>query len=111
MDDFDRLTAETSAAIDAAADLAALEAVRVAALGRKGAVADLMKNLAALDAEARRDYGAKVNVLKDALTQRIEARRAVLADLALAERLRAETVALTLPAPPATARRIHPIRP
>jgi phenylalanyl-tRNA synthetase alpha chain len=109
MDDFDRLTEETSAAIGAAADLAALEAVRVAALGRKGAVSELMKNLAALDAEARRAYGAKVNALKDALTARIEARRAVLADQALAERLRAETVDLSLPARPETQGRIHPI--
>jgi len=109
MDDFDRLTEETSAAIDTAADLGALEAVRVAALGRKGAVSELMKNLAALDAEARRTYGAKVNVLKDALTARIEARRAVLADQALGERLRAETVDLSLPARPEAQGRIHPI--
>src|SRR5271163_1070865 len=109
MDDFDRLTEETSAAIDAAADLAALEAVRVAALGRKGAVAELMKNLASLDAESRRAYGARVNTLKDALTARIEARRARLAEAALSERLRAETVDLSLPARPEPQGRIHPI--
>jgi phenylalanyl-tRNA synthetase alpha chain len=109
MDDLERLTEETGAAIDDAADLAALEAVRVAALGRKGAVAELMKNLAALDAEARRAYGARVNTLKDALTARIEARRARLADAALAERLRAETVDLSLPARPEPQGRIHPI--
>src|SRR5581483_4525052 len=109
MDDFDRLRAETGAAIDAAADPAALEAVRVAALGRKGGVTELMKNLASMDADARRAYGARVNALKDELTGRIEARRAVLADAALAERLRSETVDLSLPPRPEAAGRVHPI--
>ncbi|MEJ0072200.1 MAG: phenylalanine--tRNA ligase subunit alpha [Pseudomonadota bacterium] len=109
MDDFDRLKDETRAAIEAAADSAALEGVRVAALGRKGAVADLMKNLAALDAEARRAYGAKVNALKDELTQLVETRRAVLGDAALAQRLQSETVDPTLPARPEPHGRIHPI--
>ena len=76
MEDFDRLSAETRTAIDAATDPAALEAVRVASLGKKGAVTGLMKNLATLDADAKRAYGAKVNALKDEITARIEARRA-----------------------------------
>jgi phenylalanyl-tRNA synthetase alpha chain len=109
MDDFDRLTAETRAAIDSAADPAALEGVRVAALGRKGAVTELMKNLAAMDADARRAYGAKVNALKDELTALIETRRAALADVALAQRLQSETVDPTLPARPEPHGRIHPI--
>jgi phenylalanyl-tRNA synthetase alpha chain len=109
MDDFDRVRAEARAAIDAAADPPALEAARVAALGRKGAVTELMKNLATLDAEARRAYGARVNALKDELTQLIEARRARLADAALAERLKSETLDLSLPARPEPAGRIHPI--
>jgi len=112
MDDFERLQAETSAAIDRAADPAALEAVRVGALGRKGAVTELMKNLASMDAEARRAYGAKVNALKDALSAQIEARRAVLDAAALGQRLAAETVDLSLPARPELPDlpgRIHPI--
>jgi phenylalanyl-tRNA synthetase alpha chain len=109
MEDFDRLKAETRAAIDAAADPAALDAVRVAALGKKGSVTGLMKNLATLDGEARRSYGAQVNALKDELTGLIEARRAVLADAALSERLQRETVDLTLPPRPESQGRIHPI--
>ena len=70
MDDFERVRAETRAAADAAADPSALEAVRVAALGRRGAVTELMKHLGSLDPEARRAYGAKVNALKDELTAR-----------------------------------------
>jgi phenylalanyl-tRNA synthetase alpha chain len=109
MSEFDRLRAETGAAIDAAGDAAALEAVRVAALGRKGAVTELMKNLGTMDAEARRGYGAQVNALKDELTQRIEARRAVLAEAELAQRLASETIDLSLPARPEPQGRIHPI--
>jgi phenylalanyl-tRNA synthetase alpha chain len=109
MEDFDRLSAETRTAIDAATDPAALEAVRVASLGKKGAVTGLMKNLASLDADARRAYGAKVNALKDEITERIEARRAVLGDAELVRRLQSETIDLTLPPRPETAGRIHPI--
>ncbi len=109
MEDFDRLSAETRTAIDAATDPAALEAVRVASLGKKGAVTGLMKNLATLDADAKRAYGAKVNALKDEITARIEARRAVLGDAELTRRLQSETIDLTLPPRPETAGRIHPI--
>src|SRR5258708_11813315 len=109
MDDFDRVGAEPGAGIDAAGDRPALEAVRVAVLGRRGAVTELMKNLATLDAEARRGYGARVNALKDELTQLIEARRAGLADVALAARLGAETLDVSLPARPEADGRIHPI--
>jgi len=38
--------------------------VRVGALGRKGAVTELMKNLGSMDAEARRSFGAQVNALR-----------------------------------------------
>src|SRR6516164_2832941 len=100
MSDVDRVRAETRAAIERATDPAALEAVRVAALGRKGAVTDLMKNLATLAPEARRAYGAAVNALKDELTALIESRGAALGDAALAERLTSETVDLSLPARP-----------
>src|SRR3954467_11782604 len=109
MSEFDRLRAEAVAAIDAAADAAALEAVRVGALGRKGTVTALMKNLGTTDAQARRGYGAQVNALKDELTQRIEARRGVLADAELSQRLQSETIDLSLPARPEPLGRIHPI--
>ena len=85
MSDVDRVRAETRAAVEQAADPAALEAVRVAVLGRKGTLTDLMKNLGTMAPEERRAYGAAVNALKDELTALIETRRAALGDAALAE--------------------------
>ena len=57
----ERLRTEALAAIHAAADDAALEAVRVGVLGRKGSLTGLLRGLKDLDAEARREAGAALN--------------------------------------------------
>lgn len=74
----DRLRSESMAAIAAAADDAALEAVRVSVLGRKGALTGMLRGLKDLEGDARRDAGAALNVLKDELTAALEARQAAL---------------------------------
>lgn len=74
----DRLRSEASAAIAAAGDDAALEAVRVAVLGRKGSLTGLLRGLKDLDEAARREAGAALNVLKDELAAAIDARQAEL---------------------------------
>ena len=107
--DLDTVQAELIAAVDSAGDLQALEAARVAAVGRKGRVGELMKALGSLPADQRRDYGQSVNALKVAVEAAIEARRAGLARAALDERLAAERVDVTLPARPGADGRIHPI--
>ena len=65
MDDVDRLRRELLGAVAAAGSREALEQVRVAALGRKGRITDLMKGLGGLAAEARKTAGATLNRLKD----------------------------------------------
>ena len=74
----ERLRTEALAAIEAAADDAALEAVRVSVLGRKGSLTGLLRGLKDLDAEARREAGAALNAAKDELTAALEARQAAL---------------------------------
>jgi len=61
----DSLKAEMLRAIAVAADLTALEEVRVAALGKKGRVTGLMKDLGGLAPDERKTRGAALNVLKD----------------------------------------------
>ncbi|MGB8437322.1 MAG: phenylalanine--tRNA ligase subunit alpha, partial [Burkholderiales bacterium] len=61
MKDLESLVARTLADIGSSADLAALDAVRVAALGRKGSVTDLLKGLGDLPAEDRKSAGATIN--------------------------------------------------
>ncbi len=74
----ERLRTEALAAIHAAADDAALEAVRVGVLGRKGSLTGLLRGLKDLDAEARRDAGAALNAAKDDLTAALADRQALL---------------------------------
>ena len=105
------LRRELSAAIAAAGDETALEAVRVAALGKKGSVSALLATLGGMAPEERKSAGPAINGLKTEIAALIEARGGELKRLALEARLEAETLDVTLPLPPApTARgRIHPI--
>jgi phenylalanyl-tRNA synthetase alpha chain len=105
----DTLKAELLRAIEAAADLAGLEELRVAALGKKGRVTGLMKDLGGLGPEERKARGAALNVLKDEIAAALDARKVVLQDSALAARLESERVDVTLPARPSSEGRIHPI--
>ena len=75
-DDLHALKTETDAALAAAADLRAWDAVRVAVLGRNGRLTALLRDLGKTPPEQRRERGAALNQLKDALTAAIEARRA-----------------------------------
>jgi phenylalanyl-tRNA synthetase alpha chain len=97
--------------IAAAGDEAALETVRVGALGKKGSVSELLKSLGVMSPDERRTQGAAINLLKDRVTEALAARRAVLKDAAITARLAAEKVDVTLPVrpSPAASGRIHPI--
>ncbi|MBM4155272.1 MAG: phenylalanine--tRNA ligase subunit alpha [Lentisphaerae bacterium] len=66
----------------AAADAAALEAVRLTYLGRKGLIPALMGRLKDIPPEGRRDYGRSVNELKDAVQAAVDARKAALEEAA-----------------------------
>lgn len=105
----DDLKAELLAAVAAASDLAALDEARVAALGKKGRLTDAMKALGALAPDERRARGQALNEVKDAVVAAVEARRATLARAALAARLEAERVDVTLPARAERAGHLHPI--
>ena len=105
----DTLQADTEAALLAAADLRAWDAVRVATLGKQGRLTGLLKQLGALAPDERRARGAELNALRDTLTAAIEARRAALEAEALEARLAGERIDVTLPPPPAPRGLIHPI--
>ncbi|MGB6947693.1 MAG: phenylalanine--tRNA ligase subunit alpha, partial [Methyloceanibacter sp.] len=105
------LEGELLGAVAAASDLAKLEEVRVAALGRKGRVSELMQRLGQLPPEARRDFGQAVNKLKDRVAVALEAKRETLAGAALGQRLAAERADISLPVRvgPLQEGRIHPV--
>jgi phenylalanyl-tRNA synthetase alpha chain len=111
MSDLSALRTETLAAVAAASDEAGLDAVRVAALGKKGAISALLATLGKISPDERRTAGAAINALKDEVTEALVARRAVLKAAAQDARLKAEALDVTLPVRPAgiESGRIHPI--
>ncbi len=113
-DDLAILKQELLGAVAAAKDAAALDEVRVSAVGKKGRLTELMKTLGALAPDARKERGAALNVVKDEVTQKIEARQKEMAVAGLQARLEKERVDVTLPARPQAAStpsegRVHPI--
>lgn len=105
----DDLRAKYLGAIAEAADEAALEALRVAAVGKKGEVSLAMRELGRMTPEERQQAGPRLNALKDEIAAALAARKAALADAALDERLRAEWLDVTLPARPRRQGTIHPV--
>ena len=97
--------------IDRAGDETTLEAVRVAALGKKGAISERLKTLGAMDPAERRHQGPLINGVKERVTEAIAARRDLLKANALQARLNAESVDVTLPvaAPLTEIGRVHPV--
>ena len=97
------------AAIAAAPDLAALDAVRVAALGKAGSVTALMKTLGAMAPDVRLVEGPRLNALREAVTAAIHQRKSDLDAAALDARLASERIDLTLPVSPGPVGTIHPV--
>ena len=93
----EQLEKAISGEIASAGDEAALEAVRVSALGKKGAVSELLRGLGGMSPEDRQVNGPLINGLKTRVTDEINARRELLKAQALEARLATETVDVTLP--------------
>src|SRR3954467_2142019 len=97
-DSLDTMRSDLLARIGAAADLPALEAERVAALGKQGAVTALLKSLGGMTPEERQGEGPRIHALREAVSEAIAARKAALEAAELDRRLATETLDLTLPA-------------
>lgn len=97
--------------IEAAQDEAALEDIRIAALGKKGEISELLKTLGKMSPDERREQGEKINTLKDSVLRALTERKEILGNEALQKRLAQESLDVTLPLSegPETRGRIHPI--
>lgn len=111
MTEFASLETDLVTAISAAADEAALEAIRIAVLGKSGSISALLKTLGTMTPDERKEKGPLINGLRDSVTEALASRRAVLRDAALEIRLASESIDVTLPVRPSAAARgrIHPI--
>ncbi|MBS0479027.1 MAG: phenylalanine--tRNA ligase subunit alpha [Proteobacteria bacterium] len=109
MTDIDTMQADLLAQIDAAATPDAIEAVRVAALGKAGCVTGLLKTLGGMNPEERQTQGPHIHGLREAVTAALADRKAALERAALDARLANETLDMTLPADTPPAGTIHPV--
>jgi phenylalanyl-tRNA synthetase alpha chain len=92
-----------------AADLRALDDVRVAYLGKKGELTSLLKSLGQVDVSERPQVGAKINEAKVALQQDLATRKAALEEAALSASLLAEQVDVSLPGRRPSTGGLHPV--
>jgi phenylalanyl-tRNA synthetase alpha chain len=90
-------------------DLAALEQLRVAFLGKAGSISGLLKTLGAMSAEQRLIEGPQIHALREGVTEALAAAKAGLEGAVLEARLAAETIDLSLPAPETPRGSIHPV--
>lgn len=109
MTEIETLKGELLAAVAAATDLAALEAVRLDALGKKGRISVQLKTLGGLEAELRKQTGQALNLVKDEVAEAISVRQAELEADALSEQLANERVDISLPVQEPLAGGIHPL--
>src|SRR3954464_14966868 len=111
MTDLNTLERDLLAQVENAPDEAALDGVRVAALGKKGSVSELLKTLGAMTPEQRKEQGPLINGLKERVNEALAARRDALKTAALDQRLNIERFDVTLPVreTPAETGRIHPV--
>ncbi|HEY8239460.1 MAG TPA: phenylalanine--tRNA ligase subunit alpha, partial [Candidatus Limnocylindrales bacterium] len=106
--DLDALAAETAAALAAASDVAAIEALELDVLGKKGRLTGVLRGIGALPADDRPKVGAVANRVRSTIEAAIAERRLVLGSAELDARLLAETIDVTMPGRPIRRGSLHP---
>jgi len=109
MSDIESLSVQALADIAAASTPDALEALRVALLGKSGSITAQLKALGALPGDQRKAAGEAINRARDAIGAALSARKAELDDAALDARLAGETVDVTLPGRNGERGGVHPV--
>ncbi len=109
MQDLNAFQEQALAAVADAASVSSLDAVRVDLLGKKGQLTAILKTLGQLSTEERPAAGQRINAVKQVIADAIEARRQLLQDAALDEKLAAETVDITLPGRGEPIGSLHPV--
>lgn len=104
-----QLEQEALAKIEAASNLKELNDVRVAYLGKKGPITDLLKGMGKLSAEERPKMGALVNTVRENLTNVLSAKSTALEEAAIQEQLEKESIDVTLPGAKVAVGNRHPL--
>ena len=103
------LQAEALQKVADASNLKELNDIRVAYLGKKGPITEVLRGMGKLSAEERPKMGALVNVVRETITTKIEEKQAVLEAEAVNAQLAAEKIDITLPARPVNKGNHHPL--
>ena len=106
--DLETLAEQTAAAVAAAPDLAAIDAIELDVLGKKGRLTGVLRGIGGLPADERPLVGAVANRVRASIEAAVAARRAVLGSAELDARLRAETIDVTTPGRPIRRGSLHP---
>ena len=109
MSDLDQMSSELLSRIGAAADLQSLESERISALGKQGAVTQLLKTLGSMTPEQRQAEGPRIHGLRERVTDAIASRKTALEAAELERKLATETLDMTLPVSPGTQGSVHPV--
>jgi phenylalanyl-tRNA synthetase alpha chain len=107
--ELETLIKKAETAVNQAADLRALDEIRVEYLGKAGVITDQLKQLGKLPAEERKTAGQEINKAKQMLQAAIEGRKTALETAALAERLAAEKIDVSLPGRGEANGGLHPV--
>ena len=109
MQDYDKLKNEVLIKIKEANSLDDLENLRVQILGKKGSITSLMKQLGSLEPDKRREAGLILNSLQKNIIESIDNKKSSLEEIYLNEKLKNESLDITLPTRPENIGRIHPL--
>ncbi len=109
MDNLAQLVAEAKAAFAAATELARLEGVKAAYLGKEGVLTQRLKSLGKLPPEERKAVGAAINAAKSEIEAALQARREALKEAQLAAQLALEALDVTLPGRGQARGTLHPV--
>lgn len=97
------------AAVAVAADIPALEEVRVTFMGKKGSITELLKSLGAMDPEQRKIAGQQINELKQQVQDALNEKRDALQQAQLSAKLSQERIDVTLPGRSLETGGLHPV--
>jgi phenylalanyl-tRNA synthetase alpha chain len=97
-------------AVDAASDLAELDALRVQYLGKKGVFTLQLRELGKLSPDLVPTAGKEINSAKEALTSAIESRKQALDSARVAAELASQAIDVTLPGRGQRIGSLHPVR-
>jgi len=109
MSDIESISQRALADISAAGSADALEALRIALLGKSGSISAQLKSLGALPPDQRKAAGEAINRARDVVTQALGRRKSALDSAALDLRLASEAIDVTLPGRNAQRGGVHPV--